>query len=363
MKKPYYYQLNLIRIVAAAIIAFFFHYMIIFGYAPGLTIEKNLDALCFLIYMAAEAFFTISGFVMYYNYTTKIEEEKLGFRGFLWGRVKRIYPTMILSVCVMAAAQWFGKAMFGQYCILNSDDGRNTIKAFLLSVAGVNSGWICNHDQYSINGVTWFISILMICYVLFYGILRLAKQRWKQNVCFVIVQLIGILVLWHPLNLPLLYESCGRGYLDFFCGVLLAQIVEQLQEKKAKIIGILGIVLFAIYVIVFCIGKVTLWDTAGSVVLNSGILMILLGYPLFEKIAKNRFISYAGNISFDIYLWNLPTFAIAVLIVRGVNLPYIINTFVGWILVALFNIVIAIVGKEIVEIVQKTVHERITDNK
>lgn len=346
MKRTYYHELNLPRIVAAVYIAFFYHYLILFGYAPGVAIEKDLDAMCFWAYMAVEIFFTISGFVMYHAYAERIQRREIGFKRYILGRVKRIYPTMILSVCVMAAIQWTSRFLYGQCSILDLNDGRNSLKAFFLSILGLSSGWLCDHDQYSINGATWFISIIMICYVIFFCIMRHVKQTWFQNIFFILIQFVGIFLLWHPLNLPLLYKSCGRGYLDFFCGVLLAQVLEKLQNRHARLLAPLGAGMLLIYALVYGTGIFSLWDTAGSVMLNSGIILMLVGIPFCRQIADNRLVRYAADLSFDIYLWNLPTFAGAVFLVRIMHIPYLMDGFCGWTLVVIGNVLLAIVAKK-----------------
>ncbi len=351
MKRTYYHELNLPRIIAAVYIAFFYHYLILFGYAPGVTIEKDLNAMCFWAYMAVEIFFTISGFVMYHAYAKRIQRKEVGFKKYILGRVKRIYPTMILSVCFMAAVQWTSRAIYGQCSILDLNDGRNSLKAFFLSILGLSSGWVCDHDQYSINGATWFISIIMICYVIFFCIMRHVKQTWFQNICFILIQFVGVFLLWHPLNLPLLYKSCGRGYLDFFCGVILARLVERLQTLELKVTGAVGMAFVALYGLVWYIGQWTMWDTVGSFLLNSGIILMLIGIQVCRRISDHRILRLAADLSFDVYLWNLPTFAGAVFLVRIMHIPYLMDGFCGWILVVIGNVLVAIVAKKFLAVI------------
>lgn len=346
MKRTYYHELNLPRIVAAAYIAFFYHYLIIFGYAPGVTLEGSLDTMCFWAYMAVEIFFTISGFVMYHAYAEKIQKDEIGCKRYTIDRVKRIYPTMILSVCVMAAIQWSSRALYGQCSILDLNDGRNSIKAFILSILGLSSGWFCDHDQFSINGATWFISIIMMCYVIFYCLMRYVRDTRARNVCFVLIQMVGIFLLWHPLNLPLLYKSCGRGYLDFFCGVMLAQSLDKLQGRHARLVVPIGAGMVLVYALVYGTGIFPLWETVGSVMLNSGILLMLMGIPFCRQISDNRIVRLAADLSFDIYLWNLPTFAGAVFLMRTMHMPYLMGGFAGWMLVVIGNVFVAILAKK-----------------
>ena len=360
MKKEYYHELNLVRIIVAIGIAFFFHYMIIFGYAPGLSVEHNLDALLIFAYIGVELFFTISGFVMYMSYHSKIKSGEIGFAQYIGGRVRRIYPMMILSVIFMALAQWGSKLHYGYYSILNYDDGRNTFRAFILSVFGVNSDWVCDHDQYSINGVTWFISIIMICYILFFAIVKLTPERKTENLCYIAIMILGMVILRYPLDKPLLYNSCGRGYLDFFLGAILAQVVLLIKEKHyQKYASLLGICAIASYFVIITYGKIKFYNYYVSFLLNVGILLVTICVPIFRKISTNRFIAYAGDLSFDIYLWNLPSFAWGVLLTRLCNVP--VNY---WFAFVCFNIIVAVLSKGIVQMVENFINtNRKKENK
>lgn len=361
--RKYYNELNLIRIVVACGIAFWYHYMIIFGYAPGINVGSNGAWLSDFSYMGVELFFSLSGFVMYMSYHERISGHQVSFPKFMLRRVKRIYPMMILSVCCMAFAQWTSQIMFHHYAILDVYDGRNTIKACFLSILGLNSGWFCDHDQLSINGVTWFISIVMLCYAIYYLITYFAKVKWFRNLLFITMIVFGMGLMAYPVEKPLLYISCARGYLDFFLGVIMAEITDWIEEKNlqkyAGMLGIVGVLLYAVYG-----WKATsiMHNYAISFALNMGIMFIITNFRIFCEVSSNRVISFAGSIAFEIYLWNLPSFALMVFIIEISKVAYPFDTFVGWIGIITVNVLLALSTKYMVERIEKKV-ERSKENE
>lgn len=226
---------------------------------------------------------------------------------------------MILTVVVAAAGQWISVYRFGHVAALEVGDGRNSLPAFLFSLAGVQCGWFADHDSMSINGPAWFVSILMICYLLFGLILQgCGRNKRKENMCFGLLVLLGIQLYERPFDFPLLYQSCGRGYLNFFGGVLLAQLVQRTDTRKSRYLsaccGAAGLMLFAV---LFQMGMLGNMDLAVSCVAVPCILLIFAEIRIWNGILDRKIIAYLGKISFSVYLWNIP---IAIWVYLGVEL-------------------------------------------
>lgn len=347
----YYNSLNLIRIIATVEIAFFFHYCTIYNVNPFGGFESyNLMSLG--SYIAVENFFQISGFTMYQNCADKIRNGDIGCRQYIIKRIKRIYPMMIASTVIMAIIQWSSKWFYGEYAILKEQTTQNSVKAFIMSLFGVNSGWICDHDKYSFNGVTWFISIIMICYVLFFFVIKLSRKSklWEMLLTIIIV-IMGIMLVIKPLNIPLAFGSNGRGYLDFFLGVFLAQIHNWLSERKRdRQLFLVGCINIIIYIYISLIGIDINKCCAISLLLNTGIMLICIESSWLQKITSNKIVTYFGNISFDIYLWNLPSFAMVAFIGEIFNYCFNYNEIYCWGGIILFNFMVACITNYISKI-------------
>lgn len=302
-KNKYYPGIDLLRFLVAAVIAFLYHFGIIYHASPYIEI-RGMNFLYTYGYLGVELFFMVSGFVMFLSF----DIQKNTFSHFLKKRIIRIYPVMIITTIIAAIGQWVSLGCFGHVSALEVGDGRNTLEAFVLNIIGVQCGWSANHDSMSINGPTWFISIVMICYMLFYVIMKYCgNEKEKMNICFALLIVIGIYLGQHNIDFPLLYESCGRGYTSFFIGTLMAQIVVSIDTEKkrwsALLMAGLSIVLYFEMYRLNNLGNIGITT---SLVLNTAIIILITQSKIIRMITDNKFISWLGKISFSIYLWNIP---------------------------------------------------------
>lgn len=120
------------------------------------------------------------------------------------------------SALVTWLLQKVGYAIYGVY-ILHSDGAgvRNSLKALLVSLLGLQTGWISDNDTLAVNGPSWFVSVFFVCYAIYYLLTRYVRGRLWQNVSYMGMMALGIFLMIHPLGLPLLYCTSGRGYFSF----------------------------------------------------------------------------------------------------------------------------------------------------
>ena len=302
-EKRYYSEFDLLRILISVSISFIYHYGIVYKEYP-LRDLCVLDALYEFAFYGVELFFMISGFVMYMGYYDVVREGRISFGPFMINRIKRIYPLMILTVLAAAV----GELCWDQPVVAKPGSSRTTLKAVILNLFGVQSGWVGDHVDYSVNGPTWFISILMICYIFFFLILKgCSKNKMSENIIFALMIFLGIFLYDNAPGWPLLYGACGRGYVCFFSGILIAKLERDISFKNKKFtcfaVGVLGIIIFAL---TRSLGGV--WNHAlmRGVFFNICLLLAIINCDLFGKITNNGFFKYAGEISFGIFLWNIP---------------------------------------------------------
>lgn len=60
----------------------------------------------------------------------------------------------------------------------------------------------------------------------------LCEKESVKNACYIGMMVLGLLLMMHPLQLPLLYSTNGRGYFSFFAGIMLAQMMEKTSDEK-----------------------------------------------------------------------------------------------------------------------------------
>lgn len=308
IKKKYYSELNILRIIYAIAICFFYHYGGVLVAKP-FGGNKISDFLYSYGYLGVEGFFFVSGFVNMISYD---ERKCIDVQTCLKKKIIRLYPTMICSVLFIACIQFISIIKYGSPIIMNIGDGRNTFLSVIVSILGINSGWFADLDYFSINGPSWYISVLMICYIFFYVIQ--IKHKNNSILLFALLCIMGIaLYIFGGFNVPLLYWVCGRGYLNFFGGALYACFVEKIlsiDNKKKILIIIISFLLLLLTGISFKYNFIYNLECVFSIICNISIFNILLMSNIFSMISDCLIIKKLSDWSFGVFLWNIPIFAL-----------------------------------------------------
>lgn len=305
MNKKYYSSIDLLRFLAAVAVAFFFHYAIVFGDSP---VKDTIvgDFLNTYGGYVVELFFVISGFVMFNAFGERIREGKTVFTKYLVYRIIRLYPAVIVSVVFIWAMMWIGYAVYGEPITENANV---SLIAILLNITGLNGGTVLEAAGMSVNGPSWYVSILMVCYLLFYGIIKMCKRsRGAENVCFVLIIVIGIFLYFNPINAPLLLMSSARGYVFFFTGVFLAQLQEKTNIVGRILLCIVSIGLVAMFVFAYKYDLIVSEGLDIGFFIICPIVVFFINFIPLDYICSNIVVKFLGGISFGIFLWNLPVY-------------------------------------------------------
>lgn len=348
-----------LRGLSACTIAYIFHYTELFHTMPqaGVVQETVMGFLArYSVYMS-EVFFMLSGFLLYQAYQGRITEHKISFGNFMIPKMKKIYPMMIVTAFVTWLLQRIGYWVYG--CYLLHPDGaemRNSIKALIVSVLGIQSGWISDNDTLAVNGPSWFVSIYFLCYAIYYVLTYLLKKPWQQNLCYGGMAILGIALVIHPLGVPFLYCTNGRGYFSFFAGILLAQLVARQNEGMrqwgcvlAALMGVGAIVLSertpscrtAAYVSAF------IWLPLIYLVTNQSLLRRVFGWKPFV---------WLGNLCMPIFLWNMATDLLLVLLDRIFRWQLDYSGMGVWLFHVLLSIVVAWAANRIDQRIRKVTY-------
>ena len=91
-------------------------------------------------------------------------------------------------------------------------------------------------ERRCVNNPTWYISVLMLCYVVFYIIVYIANRiKIHPQYLFVVMIFLGMGINTYGINLPFLNGSSSRGYYAFFFGILLAGILKKNKIGKKEL--------------------------------------------------------------------------------------------------------------------------------
>lgn len=115
--------------------------------------------------LAVPVFWTISGFIFFYNYSDMIAAERVTFQEYLIRRFSRLYPLHIASLLLVATLQLLYLYNHGTYFIFEASAALLPYQIFM------GSNWLY-WQPFSFNGPIWSVSVEILIYVVFYGIVR-----------------------------------------------------------------------------------------------------------------------------------------------------------------------------------------------
>ena len=362
-----------LRGITACLIAYIYHYLLLFQAMPANSHlgTQILGAMGFMLLSASDVFFVMSGFLMARKYENRQIEP---FREYIFKRISKIYPLMIVTAIWAFAEENIGLHLLGYYP-LHGDGGevRYSLIALLLNVFGLQTGFVADGDTYAVNGPSWFVSVIITCQILFYIILRYVKSRRKQNLIFAGMILVGVLAILYPVNVPLLYSCMARGYLGFGIGVLMCRgtsgIYENNQEYREYIRQ-------ASSVVALLISQVLLYVILSGrehVVLNELFIqltgfwacltfMSVYGF-VTSRILGLKIFKWLGDRAMTIFLCNLPTDIGIALVDKYWNLNIEYASIEIWLLHIVISMVIVVVVYELEKTLKNAVKKVLCQRK
>ena len=265
-KEHQFVSLTGMRGIACIFIVFYLYYCVYFGnlgigpqalpFFPQSHIifeySKNAVELCFMI----------SGFLTAYHYRDKIATlAPLDYVKKRYGKL--ISPSIIVNL-------W---ALINVLLILGNVPGSAewvspvTPLRTVLSILMINTGWFTSYPQTDlpINSTMWFIDVLLLCYLLYYLIRKLAKNQFAYRCACVAMVLVGWICLEHSPQLPFLWPIDGRGYAPFFIGALLCEFQTSAREEvKERVSLVWGALILGFFVVRLFIGFENVFGPIGG---------------------------------------------------------------------------------------------------
>ena len=290
--------------IAACIIAFFRHYR---HFLPdgGLPFYSLVPELYEYGHLAVELFFMLSGFGIVLGYEHRIVENGIDFSTYLKKRVSKIFPIMIAALIVLTALMGINIYKTGNAFYFN-DTSTYSVYYFFLHLFGMQ--YIFS-TRMSFNAPTWFISVILLCYVIYYVVVYMFKGI-KNAMVYVYGTffIFGGVMVSSGISIPI--SNIGRGIVCFFAGCIIAKIYEHKDILNTKLIGYLA---FGICIIAFALGKIYGFEKAWG---NVQMTVILVFFPMLiisvlflswlQKILSLGVLKFLGRLSMCIYFWHFP---------------------------------------------------------
>ena len=295
-QKGYYPTINALRGLFILIIAF--HNTL--AADPLFTAIPGAD---FLIQFGGSMgncmFFILSGFLISGNYRDRIQAHNISVRDFLLRRLKKLYPLFLISNAVSLLVEIF---RYGPSAI--------NVEKVIFTVLLQGGGGLGTHAPY--NRPTWFLSALIVCYVVYFAMCYFAKSRTHFLSCILAGIVVGYTTMTSDWDLPFLSPSNGIAYTNFFLGCLFAEGFPLISGKQHRIaqpvcLIVLPLVLFLMlsYGVEIIAGDLRI---CYSFLMCPMILYLALVKGPCRSILQFRGFVALGKISSGIFFWHLPLY-------------------------------------------------------
>ncbi len=298
MEKRRYYSFDFLKIIATVFIVFH-HFQQLFR--ESYIGNRVFFGGGFYFGWLVEFFFILSGLFMY-SYVEQINNG-LSLKRFYFRRASRLVPLLMITAIAYEGCLLLFHALFKEYWSGYSVNVWGTV----LSGLGLGRGG--SFTKWSVNSPTWYVSVLIICYVVFYVLTYLAKRlKIHPEYLYIFMILLGCGINTFEISLPFLNDGSARGYYAFFVGVLLGKHLTRGRVGKKE----LALCFVSVASLTLIMSFSFSWVEDG---LNY--LLTFIYYPaiivLFSSNPVNKFFNLKyvgkitgvlGRISFDVYVWH-----------------------------------------------------------
>lgn len=192
-----------------------------------------------------EVFFAISGFLIY-SYSYKLKGE-MSFFEYIIPRLTRILPlltigTILLEIIVILYAKDAGTMVM--------DISYPYLWGIITSCLGIEYCGLFVPAE--INHESWFLDVLIICYVMFYAVVKISKKiKINEKYGYALMVVLGIILISGEMEYPYGASRIGRGLEAFFAAVLLAPFIGDPAISKKKVIVSCGVVITYLSLLIF----------------------------------------------------------------------------------------------------------------
>lgn len=284
-------------------------------------------------------FFLISGFLMAYQYKPKLQDGELE-KGYFTKIAKRILPfywsaqVIGILLAVIDKILWNGTVLWIEV----------NIYQIFLALTLTNYG-LAEYGSLFIDAL-WYINVLIICYTLYYLILKLSK---KFNNCYLPLCILFFILGWISRLwvgvMPFFDGRTVQGYMMFFGGVLEYEIwkSEYLDKRKRKYIS------YILLMLIVGIGALEILFGIEKVLGNTfmfwclgycpAILYLSLECTFIKKVLLSKVILFFGRKSNSVYFSHEIVIFIVMEIenLLGINSQYSIGLLIITIIAVMVN--------------------------
>ena len=289
-------------------------------------------------WLGVQFFYILSGFLMEHTYRKIIDS--LSFTQFMGRRLKSLYAPYLCAECLGILISFIDYVLCqGKFVFF--DRSPISVANIIMSFSMTINAW--NIEKSPFMGPTYFITVLVLCYTLYFAILYLAKRCKIKPIYFYITVMsfawgfnrMGVL------GFPFLSGNSSCGYWCFFVGCILYNIYQSgVFSKKVYILALDFIVLFFLF-IGHRFGMPEFFGDIEQVFIFLIFPVLILttqNLPIAKKIFSCKSLTFAGKYSIDIYLTHMAVLYLTLIFNQyfGWNLNFASYKVLGCIMLAIF---------------------------
>jgi peptidoglycan/LPS O-acetylase OafA/YrhL len=309
------YLLDTLRGLASLSVVVWHYQHFYFIGVSGIPADFNRAAQSFYEYLpllynegsrAVYVFFTLSGFIFFYQYSEAIRTREVGAGEFAVLRFSRLWPLHIATLLFVALLQALSLHLNGEFIVYPCNNWKRFLINAMLISDWLPSGLRCT----PFNGPVWTLSDEIFLYVTFFFVVLLTPKRWLKKFTFLMI-LLGALI--YALDG---YHLLGEPLLCFFAGGLMWFIWRQFPWRVTCVAS----------VVVFLGSGIYLARSDSLSSLTSTLVLDMLTYPslvLFLASVQERVplmgrrVRLVGDITYSTYLLHFPLQLAVLLLVKA----------------------------------------------
>lgn len=305
------YSLDILKFVASIMIVFH-HYqqMTDVPFPSGINYWNGKFNFGYIV----ELFFILSGYFMV-RYIDRIKNATISLKQFYLHRLLRLLPLVLISAIVYEIQLYIYTSLTNEsYYGINISLFGIVIDALCIQSGGA-------FPNPCVNNPTWYLSVLMICYVVFFLISRTARLlKTNENYFYIGMILLGFTIMNYSWNYPYLNNETARGYCCFFIGLLLGRIVEKNGITKVMVVTAVSTICVLAFFYQYAYQYIANNIYSLLVLFIYPSIIIIFNTKVFRILFHRPIFGLLGKISFDIYLWHNPLIQTLFIVVIVLNL-------------------------------------------
>lgn len=204
---------NLLKILGAVNIALYHYRLYVLG---ALSLKRAVSGNV-LPFLNSEMYFVISGILFAVVFEEKIANGSMTFDRFFLKRMARIYPVIAVTSIYM----YLGNLLLHRYNDTMWNAGTPKVMELVYDI--LFAGKSIFKTSSTNNGVIWFISVLLFCYVIAY-ILTKAAHKYHAFLIFFLPVVLGVAIRYNGISTIFFNPSTSRGLISFFIGVIVGKL-------------------------------------------------------------------------------------------------------------------------------------------